>query len=78
MEPHALVLPSASAAASFVRGEPGAGWAITKTWLERAVLLGAGMYVLGDRRSLVRNALAGSAAIEAWVLWRAWRDMERT
>ena len=69
-----LVLPSASAATSLVRGEPGALGAVAKTWLERAAMIGLGIYVLGDRRHVVRNALAGSAAIEAWVIWEAWRQ----
>ena len=36
--------------------------------LGRATLIGAGMYVAGERQNVVRNAVAGALAIEVFVL----------
>ena len=62
-------LPSASAARAFVRGEASFMPVIGTTVL-RAMLIGVGMYVVGERRNIVRNAMAGATAIEVFVmLW---------
>jgi hypothetical protein len=39
----------------------------------RAALVGAGLVVAGERTHVIRNAVAGSLAIETFVLgWAAW------
>jgi hypothetical protein len=61
-------LPSLDAAVRFMRGEEGGlGGVITSTAL-RAVLIGAGLAVVGERKHLVKYSLAGAVAIEAFVL----------
>lgn len=37
--------------------------------LQRAVLMGMGMAIAGQRKHLIRNALAGSAAVTAFIGW---------
>ncbi len=71
-----LVLPSASAAMNFWRGEPGAVWGIAKTAAQRAGIIGLGLAVVGERKNLVKYSVAASLAIEAWVLWEAKRQMQ--
>ena len=66
-------VPSHASAQSFVRGEPGSGAQIGLHYAERAALLAAALWIAGERKHLVRYALVGSAAIEAFVLWWAWR-----
>jgi|GEM_PF-1823514 hypothetical protein len=69
-------LPSGSSAAALLGGD----WralplAVGHTAL-RATLVGAGLYLAGERdpKRLVKNAAAGSLAIEAFVLgWAAWK-----
>lgn len=63
-------LPSAQAASDVVAGKPG-GWAEVAGWTAvRAALVATGLYAVGERRHVVRNAVAGAVAIEAFVL--AW------
>lgn len=67
-------LPSEIAARAFIRGEPGALTAVVFSTLLRASLIGAGLYVAGDREHTIRNALAGALAVEVGVLLFAWRE----
>lgn len=64
MEP----LPSQQAAADLLAGKPGAAFQVAGTMLGRALLIGAGLYIAGERKNLERNALAGAVAIEVFVL----------
>lgn len=61
-------LPSAEAAKAFVSGDMSAIGPIFVTTLMRAGLIGAGLYVVGQREGLVKGAVAGALAIEAFVL----------
>lgn len=67
-------LPSGSSAAALLSGDMSAlPLAVAHTVL-RAGLVGAGLLVAGERTHVVRNAVAGSLAIEAFVLsWAAWK-----
>lgn len=59
-------LPSSAAVLS---GNP---LSIVYTYLARALMVGGGMYLAGERDNLTRNALAGTAAIEISVMtWAA-------
>ena len=62
-------LPSSDAALS------GELLPITLTYLVRSMFVAAGLYVSGQRTHLVRDALAGTAMIEAAVLF--WAAKER-
>lgn len=71
-------LPSEAAARALVRGEPGAWVDVLSSTLLRASLIGAGLYVVGSRERLVRNALAGALAVEIGVLLFAWNTEPAT
>lgn len=68
-------LPSASHGLRLINGDLSAVPLVLGDFLVRAALIGAGMYVFGNRENTVRNALAGSAAIETFVL--AWTAVTR-
>jgi len=72
--PPCAALPSGSSAVAVVSGDWSAlPLAVAHTVL-RAGLVGAGLLVAGERTHVVRNAVAGSLAIEAFVLgWAAWK-----
>lgn len=61
-------LPSAGSAAALVRGDVAAVPLVLWHTLVRATLIGIGLAVVGQREHLVRNAIAGAAAIEVFVL----------
>lgn len=64
-----LVLPSASSAERLVRGEPGALPLVGLHLLGRAALVGTGIALVnGLNMKTMKYALAGSAAIEVFVL----------
>ena len=71
-------LPSGSSAAALIGGDWSAlPLAVAHTVL-RSGLVGAGLLVAGERTHVVRNAVAGSLAIEAfvlsWAAWKRWHD----
>lgn len=62
-------LPSVKSAEDFLLGKPeGLQKAVVST-LGRSVLIAVGMFAVGERKHLVRNALGGAVAIETFVLW---------
>jgi hypothetical protein len=61
-------LPSAGSAMAFVRGEPGAFPVVLLHTVVRAGIIGAGLYVAGTRRNVLRTAVVSSLAIETFVL----------
>jgi len=63
-------LPSQSSAAALVRGDWSAAPTVALHIVGRAGIVAAGMACVGERDAsrLVRNALAGSLAIELFVL----------
>lgn len=66
-------LPSSDSAYLFTQGDPTAPWLMLRDFIGRSVLVGSGMYLAGEREHLVRNSLAGGAAIEFFVvLWIWW------
>jgi|HubBroStandDraft_2_1064218.scaffolds.fasta_scaffold26404_2 hypothetical protein len=67
-------LPSGSSAAALLGGDVSALPAVVGSTIARAVLVGSGLIVAGERMHVVRNAVAGALAIEAFVLgWAAWK-----
>lgn len=70
----AATLPSAGSAMALVNGEPGALPLVVCHTAVRAGIIGVGLVLAGQRTKLVRTALAGSLAIEAFVLcWAAYQ-----
>lgn len=72
----APLVPSHSSARDLVAGVPGAAERVGLHFVQRSALLAGALLIAGERRRVVRYALAGSAAIEAFVLWWAWRHRE--
>lgn len=70
LQKYETTLPSVVAAENFLRGKPGGFLAILSSALGRAGIIFAGLYLAGERKRLVRYALAGSFAIETFVLLR--------
>lgn len=69
-------LPSGRAMSDLVAGDPDAIGRVLFHTLLRASLVGTGMYLMGSRReTLIRDALAGSLGIDAFVLaWVLWKN----
>jgi hypothetical protein len=63
-----MELPSATSAKALVAGQPGALWLVLGHTVLRAGLIGAGLYAAGQRQGVAKSALAGSLAIELFVL----------
>jgi hypothetical protein len=63
-------LPSVVAAERLVRGEPGGLMAVVSSTLGRAGIIFMGLFLAGERKHTFKYALAGAAAIEAFVLLR--------
>lgn len=72
-----LVLPSASSAGDFVMGVEGSFPRLIGHMLGRAALIGTGLYLAGAGKKTVPYAVAGSAAIETFVLYYAWKSRPR-
>jgi len=73
----APTLPSVTAAEKFWKGEPGALGAVLWSMVERAAIIAPALYVLGERKRLVRYTLGVTAAIEAVVLWQVKRQLDQ-
>jgi hypothetical protein len=66
-----ITLPSSDAAVTLVRGNIASGVVgVVASTVLRAALIGGGLYIIGERKHLMRNSLAAASAIEAFVL--AW------
>jgi hypothetical protein len=63
-------LPSVVAAEDFLRGKPGGLMAVLSSTAGRAGIIFTGLYLAGERKRLLRYALAGALAIELFVLLR--------
>ena len=73
-----VALPSGESASDFVDGVPGSGTRLIGHFLGRSVLLALGLAAAGLRdKDLVKASLAGSAAIEFFVLGYAWVHREK-
>ena len=69
-----ITLPSSDAAVTLVRGDIASGLpGVLGTALLRGPLIAGGLYAVGERTHLVRNALGASAAIELFVLAWVWK-----
>ena len=67
-------LPSGSSAAALLSGDMSALPIAVAHTVVRAALVGAGLLIAGERAHVIRNAVAGSLAIETFVLgWAAWK-----
>lgn len=70
-----ITLPSSDAAVALVRGDVGRGLVgVVGSSLLRGLLIMGGLYAVGEREHLVRNALGASAAIELFVLAWVWKE----
>jgi len=70
-------LPSGSSAAALVGGDWSALPLAVGHTILRAALIGSGLIVAGERAHVVRNAVAGTLAIETFVLaWAAWKRQQ--
>ena len=67
-------LPSGTSAVRLIQGDPSGIVGVVGHTLGRSVLVGVGMAIAGERKHLVRNAVAGALGIEAFVLcWAVWK-----
>jgi hypothetical protein len=69
-------LPSVRAAEAYWLDEPGATANVITSTLLRAGLIGVGLFLVGQRKGLVRGGLGGALAIEAFVLWSVHRQLK--
>lgn len=75
----APALPSASSALALMNGEPGALPLVVAHTALRAGIIATGLFISGQRRGVMRNALVASCAIEAFVLgWAAYQRSQIT
>ena len=73
-----VALPSGESASDVIEGVPGSGIRLVGHFLGRAVLLALGLAAVGLRdKELVKASLAGSAAIEFFVLGYAAVNREK-
>lgn len=70
------VTPSSRSAARALAGEPDAVADVLVHLAGRAVLIGVGLALAGERESLVRNAVAASTTIELALLVYQASDIE--
>ena len=70
-------LPSGSSAEALVGGDWKALPLAVGHTIVRAALVGAGLFAAGERAHVVKKAVAGSLAIETFVLvWAAWKRQQ--
>jgi hypothetical protein len=63
--PSDTTLPTQHHVSRFLQGDTGAVLPIAQDIAGRALEIGAGMYLAGSRKHLVRDSLGGSLAVEA-------------
>jgi hypothetical protein len=72
--PACPALPSGSSAVALLSGDMSALPVAIGHTILRAGLVGSGLLIAGERAHVIRNAIAGSLAIETFVLgWAAWK-----
>ena len=69
--------PSKEAVVRFLRKEPDSFQALLRTFVERTVLIGSGIALLGNKEDLVKNSLAASLSIEIYLLWYYSQQLEK-
>ncbi len=73
-----VALPSQNSAMALVNGEPGAIPMVLAHTALRAGIIGAGLYVAGQRGRIIRTALVSSLAIETFVLlWAGYQKRQQ-
>lgn len=73
-------LPSSTAVADLLQGKPGAITHVVLSTALRAALIAAGLYTIGgirDQRTLVRGSIGAALAIEVFVFFWVWQNMNR-
>jgi len=68
MNPPLTTLPSVSSAEAFWLGEPGSVGKLIMSTLGRSTVIGAGLFIAGERRHLIKYSLFAATAIEIMVL----------
>lgn len=71
------VASSKEAAIRLLNKEPGSLKDVLVSMGERTLLIGAGIAILGNRDNILRNSIAGSIAIEAYLLWYYSQQMKK-
>ena len=71
------VASSKEAAIRLLNKEPGSLKDVLVSMGERTLLIGAGIAILGNRDKILRNSIAGSIAIEAYLLWYYSQQMKK-
>lgn len=61
--------PSKEAVVMWLNKEPNANQALIRSFVERCFLIGGGIFLLGNRKHIVRNSIAASTAIELYLMW---------
>jgi hypothetical protein len=69
-------LPSVRAAEALLLGEPGGVTGVVKWTALRAALIAVGLLAVGQRRGVVKGAVAGALAVEVFVLWEVRRQLK--
>jgi hypothetical protein len=62
-------LPSVRAAEAYWLDEKGATGLVIGSTLKRAALIAAGLLAVGQRKGVIKGAVAGAVAIETFVMW---------
>jgi|694.fasta_scaffold12995_23 hypothetical protein len=80
--PSAQLLPSADAALSFARGEPGSAWAVVASTGARALVVAPAVLAVGlaakvPPQKAILMGIASALAIEAGVLALAFSEVKR-
>jgi hypothetical protein len=61
-------LPSSQSAEALVNGQAGSLNTVILHWLGRSAIIGLGMIAAGERKNVMKQAMAGGAAIEVAVI----------
>lgn len=61
--------PSKEAIVRWLNKEPDANQALVRSFIERCFLIGGGIFLLGNRKHIIRNSIAASTAIELYLMW---------
>lgn len=74
--PDETTLPSVGAAEAFLTGQSGGTVRVLESVAVRAGFIALGLLAVGQRQGVVKGALAGATAIEAFVLWTVRRQLQ--
>lgn len=71
-------LPSVRAAEDYWLNEPGGTARIIGSTVKRSMLIAVGLLAVGQRKGVVKGALAGAAAVELFVLWTVRQQLKQS